>query len=239
MDKGKKKTHADRVPRSKEWNAALPCFCWVPRAHADSIKFFFFLLTQEGGADVPESRPAVSLFFLLLVCSQLLDVAKALPYSVPAFLFFLRVGLQQEGHLQASPKWEIVGQLPWRLLKSALLKRLLCCCCCRRLLWGMPDLLRGEECAGGPEEGGSTEDRGARGATFHSTSFRKFFSLLFFFFFLKCFNFCSTEQATDCSRIKPDRVFPYSSTAERHSPAQLPSSLPGLSFACLFLFLRA
>lgn len=68
------------------------------------LSFFFFLLTQEGGADVPESRPAVSLFFLLLVCSQLLDVAKALPYSVPAFLFFLRVGLQQEGHLQASPK---------------------------------------------------------------------------------------------------------------------------------------
>ncbi|CAB1433524.1 unnamed protein product [Pleuronectes platessa] len=34
----------------------------------------------------------------------LIRVAKALPYLALAFLFFLRVGLQQEGHLQASSK---------------------------------------------------------------------------------------------------------------------------------------
>lgn len=56
------KRHADRVLKTKEWNSALPCFCWVPGVNADSIKLLFFLFTQEGSTDVSESRPAVSLF---------------------------------------------------------------------------------------------------------------------------------------------------------------------------------
>lgn len=42
--------------------------------------------------------------FLLLGCSCSSCVAKVLPHTALAFLFFLRVGLQQEGHLQASSK---------------------------------------------------------------------------------------------------------------------------------------
>lgn len=62
-------------------------------------EFSLFLLTQEGRADVSARRPAVSLF-----SSCFSRVAKVLPHTALAFLFFLRVGLQQEGHLQASSK---------------------------------------------------------------------------------------------------------------------------------------
>lgn len=75
---------------------------------------------------------------------------------------------------------------------------------------------------------------GHRGATFHSTSFRKFFSLLFFSLSsLKCFNFCSTEQAVDCSQIKPDRVFPLSQ--EQRGTVQF-SHLPPLVVFWLLVF---
>lgn len=65
------------------------------------VVFFF---TQEGGADVPESRLAVSLFSFCYPVPG----SPALPRRSLTrrwrFLFFLRVGLQQEGHLQASSK---------------------------------------------------------------------------------------------------------------------------------------
>lgn len=113
--------------------------------------FFFFILHRKAVQMFPRAGLRFPCFLFATLFLALLRCQDAPLLGSCVFLFFLRVGLQQEGHLQASSKWEIVGRLPWRPLKSALLKRLLCCCC-RRLLWGMPDLLRGEECEGGLEE---------------------------------------------------------------------------------------
>lgn len=168
MDKEKKRTCRQETQPSH-------FFCGVPRVPADCIRGCFFF-TQEGGADVPESRLAVSLFSFCYPVPG----SPALPRRSLTrrwrFLFFLRVGLQQEGHLQASSKWEIVGRLPWRPLKSALLKRLLCCCRRGRLLWGMPDLLRGEECAGGLRR------EGHQGGHVPSDLFHKLFLIAFLLF---------------------------------------------------------
>lgn len=62
MDKGKKR-HADRVPRKKQ-NETQPSHVFVKSLGLMQtvLSLIFFLLTQEGGADVPKSRPAVSLF---------------------------------------------------------------------------------------------------------------------------------------------------------------------------------
>lgn len=73
----------------------------------------------------------------------------------------------------------------------------------------MPDLLRGEECEGGLEEGWSREERGALGGHISFDLFQKVFLITFLLsLLLKCFNLCCTEQDVDCSQIKPDRVFP-------------------------------
>lgn len=88
---------ADRIPR-ENGNESGPSHVFVKPLGLLQTGFISLL------ADVPESGPAVSLFFFCLVCSSLSGVARALPHSLPAFLFFLRVGLQQEGHLQASFK---------------------------------------------------------------------------------------------------------------------------------------
>lgn len=73
----------------------------------------------------------------------------------------------------------------------------------------MPDLLRGEECEGGLEEGGSREERGALGGHISFDLFQKVLLITFLLPLLqKCFNLCCTEQDMDCSQIKPDRVFP-------------------------------
>lgn len=72
----------------------------------------------------------------------------------------------------------------------------------------MPDLLRGEECAGGLEEGGSREEKGAPRGHISFDLFQKVFLITFRLpLLLKCFNFCSREQAMDCPQIKADSVF--------------------------------
>lgn len=72
-----------------------------------------FHFAQEGCTDVPESRLAVSLFSFSLSVPGSPVLPRRSLYSALAFfvfffcfffLFFLRVGLQQEGHLQASSK---------------------------------------------------------------------------------------------------------------------------------------
>lgn len=79
--------------------------------------------------------------------------------------------------------------------------------------------------AGGGRDG--AERRGGhRGATFHSTSLRKFFSLLFFSLSSSNVSISATQhRAVDCSQIKPDRVFPPSQ--ERCDTVQF-SCLPPL-----------
>lgn len=93
--------------------------------------------------------------------------------------------------------------------------------------------------AGGESE--SWEERvGSREATFHSTSLRKFFSLLFSPpppLVLKCFNFCRTEQA--CCGLFTNKTWQGFSTQPRavwHSPVHSPT-LPGCLLAACFCFL--
>lgn len=66
--------------------------------------------------------------------------------------------------------------------------------------------------------------------------FQKVFLITFLLLLLKCFNFCPTEQAEDCSQIKPDRVFP-PQPESYVTQSTSATSLPWLSFGCLFLFL--
>lgn len=64
MDKEKKK-HADRVPKKKKRkNETQPSHVFVksPGLMQTVLSLIFFLFTQEGGADVLQSRLAVSLF---------------------------------------------------------------------------------------------------------------------------------------------------------------------------------
>lgn len=62
MDKGKKKTC--RQSSKKKKNETQPSHVFVKSLGLMQtvLSLIFFLFTQEGGADVPESRPAVSLF---------------------------------------------------------------------------------------------------------------------------------------------------------------------------------
>lgn len=220
MDKEKKRTCRQETQPSH-------FFCGVPRVPADCIRGCFFFYTGRRCRCSWEQACGFPVF-LLLPCSRLSSVAKALPYSALAFFVFPESGAptggSSPGQLQMRNSWPpalAAAQIrPFEKITVLLPPR--------------PPPVGHARSAEGRGMCRRASERGAPGGPRPIRPFSQTFSHCFSP--LQCFNASCTKPAVDCSQIKPDRVFSISPKAVWHCPVEPPPSPARLLVAC-FCFL--